>query len=176
MKTSSITRSLAVSAFAAAALVPAQAAQAAQATDPNSIFLKKGLACPDFNLEFSWTGAITHTKEFVDGNGNVVRLLSAGKGTVNTYTNYGTKQRVAGESLTIRTDGSVTETVYNPDGTQTVTATGHNGLIMFPSDIPAGPSTTHYTGKIVFTIDTDGVFTLVSTSGPSIDVCAALAG
>ncbi|PTT69750.1 hypothetical protein [Arthrobacter sp. HMWF013] len=174
MKTSSITRSLAVSALAAAALVPAQPASAAEA---NSIFLKKGLACPDFNLEFSWTGTITQTKEFVDENGNVVRLLSAGKGTVNTYTNYGTKpgKREAGESLTIRTDGSVTETVYNPDGTQTVTATGHNGLIMFPSDIPAGPSTTHYTGKIVFTIGTDGVFTLISTSGPSIDVCAELA-
>jgi len=174
MKTSSITRVLAASALAAAALAPAQPALAA---DANRIFLPVGWACPDFNLEFSWTGTITHTKEFYDKNGNLVRLLSAGKGTVNTFTNYGTKPKkpVAGESITIRTDGSVTETVYNPDGTQTVTATGHNGLIMFPNDVPAGPSTIQYTGKIVYTIGTDGVFTLVSTSGPFIDVCAALA-
>ncbi|MEW9872536.1 hypothetical protein [Arthrobacter sp. HS15c] len=173
MKTSRITRGFALSALAAAALVaPAQPALA-----DGSYFLPMGQGCAGFNLEWSWTGTITHTKEFFDKNGNKVRLLSAGKGTVNTYTNYGTKAKkpVAGESITIRTDGSVTETVYNPDGSQTVTATGHNGLIMFPTDVPAGPSTTHYTGKIVYTIGTDGVFTLLSTSGPSIDVCAELA-
>ena len=95
-----------------------------------------------------------------------------------TYTNYGTKPKkpVAGESITIRTDGSVAETVVNPDGTLTVTATGHNGLIMFPSDEPAGPTTTHYIGKIVYNIDPNtGVFTLVSTSGQSLDICAELA-
>ncbi|MDV2977784.1 UNVERIFIED_CONTAM: hypothetical protein Q9R71_11440 [Actinomycetes bacterium ARC8] len=65
------------------------------------------------------------------------------------------------DSVTIRTDGSVTETVTNPDGTLTVTGTGHIGLIMFPTDEPAGPTTTH--------------FILESTSGQAIDICAGLA-
>jgi hypothetical protein len=69
----------------------------------------------------------------------------------------------------------VTQTVNNPDGTQTVTATGHNGLILFPSDVPAGPTATQYTGQIVYTIDAEGIFTLVSTSGQATDICAALA-
>ena len=37
------------------------------------------------------------------------------------------------------------------------------------------PSTTQYVGRIVYTVDESGVFTLVSTSGRSTDICAALA-
>ena len=62
------------------------------------------------------------------------------------------------------------------NGVDTVTATGHNGLILFPSDIPAGPTATQYTGKIVYTVDNaTGIFTLVSASNKGTDVCAALA-
>jgi hypothetical protein len=105
-----------------------------------------------------------------DEEGNVVRLLEAGKGVLLTYTNLDT-----GESVTIRTDGSVASTRVNADGTLTVTATGHNGLILFPTDIPAGPTTTHYIGKLVYDIDpVTGVFTLVSSSGQQRDICAEL--
>jgi hypothetical protein len=170
---SKLNHGLALAALAAAALVaPAQPAVA-----DTFFILPAGTAC-DFNLGFQSTGGNLHTKEFTDANGDPVRLLTAGKGVLLTYTNYGTKPKkpVAGESITIRTDGSVAETVVNPDGTLTVTATGHNGLIMFPSDEPAGPTTTHYIGKIVYNIDPDtGVFTLVSTSGQSLDICAELA-
>ena len=55
-----------------------------------------------------------------------------------------------------------------------MTLTGHNVLILFPSDVPAGPSTTLYVGRVVFTADVNGIFTLVSTSGTSTDLCAAL--
>ena len=83
---------------------------------------------------------------------------------------------MAGKSVTIRTDGSVTQTRVNPDGTHTVTATGHNGLIMFPSDVPAGPTTTHYIGRLVYLVDpATGVFTFVSSSGSRRDICAELA-
>ena len=170
---SRITRALALTALAAAALVaPAQTAFA-----DTFFILPAGTGC-DFNLGFKATGGNLHTKEFTDENGETVRILTSGKGVLLTYTNYGMKPKkpVAGESITIRTDGSVAETVVNPDGTLTVTATGHNGLIMFPSDVPAGPSTIHYIGKIVYNIDPEtGVFTLVSTSGQQIDVCAEMA-
>ncbi|WP_248762059.1 hypothetical protein [Pseudarthrobacter sp. SSS035] len=173
MKTSSITRVLAVSALAAAALAPAQPALAAEEQ-----FFDPDVACPDFVLGFLPTGGILHTKEFKDRNGNVVRILTAGKGTLNTYTNYGPDplNRVAGKSVSIRTDGSVTSIKVNPDDTLTYTTTGHFGLIMYPSDVPAGPSTTQYIGRIVFDVDlATGVFTLVSTRGSAVDVCAKLA-
>ena len=57
-----------------------------------------------------------------------------------------------------------------------VTATGCNGLILYPSDVPAGPSATAYRGRIVYTVDlATGIFTLVSAIGPSVDVCDELA-
>lgn len=174
MKTNSITRSLALFALAAGALaVPAQPAFA-----DDLVILPAGLGCADFNLGLSGKGGNLQYLEFKDKNGNVVRILTAGKGVLLTYTNYGPDPDapVAGKSITFRTDGSVTSTVYNPDGTLTITATGHNGLVLFPTDIPAGPTATQYIGKIVFNIDpATGVFTLVSTSGSAVDVCAALA-
>ena len=63
----------------------------------------------------------------------------------------------------------------NPDGTMTFTATGHNGLVLFPSDVPAGPSTTQYIGRIVYHVDPmTGVFTLLQESNNQRDVCAEL--
>jgi hypothetical protein len=160
-----------LAALALTATVPAAAAQ------PDFI-LPVGTGCPEFNLGVGSTGGNLVTREFVDKDGNVVRTLVAGKGVDVTYTNYGTDPQnpVAGESVTIKTAGSVTRTVNNPDGTQTVTATGHNGLILFPSDVPAGPTTTQYIGRIVYTVDpATGVFTLISTSGQQRNICAELA-
>jgi hypothetical protein len=71
-------------------------------------------------------------------------------------------------------NGARTQAVFDADGSQTVTLTGHNLLILFPSDVPAGPSTTVHVGRVVFTIDSNGVFTVLSTSGTSTDICAAL--
>ncbi|MCO4238595.1 hypothetical protein [Pseudarthrobacter raffinosi] len=174
MKTNSITRGLALSAFAAAALVAP--AQPALADEP--LILPVGVGCADFNLGVSGTGGKLHTKEFFDKDGNIVRILTAGKGVLLTYTNYGTDlgNPVAGKSVTFRTDGSVTSIKVNPDDTLTYTATGHQGLVMFPGDVPAGPSTTQYVGRIVFNVDlVTGIFTLVSTKGSAVDVCAKLA-
>jgi hypothetical protein len=162
----------------AAAILAALALTAAQATiangppepvEPQEFELPAGQAC-DFGLRVSQSGGNLHLKVFRDANGDPVRTIQAGKGFLLTYTNLDT-----GNSVTIRTDGSVSKTTFNPDGTQTVSATGHNGLILFPSDVPAGPTTTHYIGRIVYTIDEDFVFTLVSTSGSQRDICAELA-
>jgi hypothetical protein len=158
-----------LAAFALTATVPAANAE--------PLIVPVGLGCPDFNLGLEGTGGKLVTREFVDKDGNVVRVITAGKGVDLTWTNYGTdpENPVAGESVTIKTAGSVTKTVNNPDGSQTVTATGHNGLVLFPSDVPAGPTATQYIGRIVYNIAPDGVFTLVSTSGQERDICAELA-
>jgi hypothetical protein len=110
-------------------------------------------------------------REFTDRNGNVVRTLEAGKGFDLTFTNL-----ESGESIAFPSNGSVSRTTINADGVNTVQATGHNVVILFPSDVPAGPSTTLYTGRLVYTVDTStGVFTVVSSSGPTTDICAILA-
>jgi hypothetical protein len=157
--------------LAALTLAAAQSTVASgppQPVEPQEFELPAGQAC-DFGLRVSQSGGNLHIKEFRDRNGVLVRTIQAGKGFLLTYTNLDT-----GTSVTIRTDGSVSKTTFNPDGTQTVSATGHNGLILFPSDVPAGPTTTHYIGRIVYTIDQSGVFTLVSTSGSQRDICAEL--
>ena len=90
-------------------------------------------------------------------------------GLRSEFTNLGT-----GDTLSLKANGSVEKIALHPDGTQTWMTMGHNVLILFPSDVPAGPSTTLYMGRVVFTVDTSGVFTLRSTSGKSMDICAAL--
>jgi|SRR5690349_16213174 hypothetical protein len=153
-----------------AAAQPALAAPPTPVPTPDDLFLEAGIGCPDFELKVSSSGGNLHKKEFKDRNGATVRIISAGKGFDITYTNVG-----SGESVTVKTPGSVSKTVDNGDGTQTVSSTGHNGLILFPSDIPAGPTTTHYTGRIVYNVNLQtGVFTLVSTAGQERDICSEL--
>ena len=56
----------------------------------------------------------------------------------------------------------------------TYRVTGHNILILFPTDVPPGPSTTLYVGQVGFTVDANAVFTVTSVAGRSVDICAAL--
>jgi hypothetical protein len=105
----------------------------------------------------------------VDKDGNIVRQISAGKGTDLLFTN-----RSTGATFFLKGNGSVTQITFNADGSQTWTITGHNVLILFPTDNPPGPSTTQYVGRVVFTVDLNGVFTLLEVSGRATDICAAL--
>jgi hypothetical protein len=142
---------------------------AAAETNPDLV-LPQGEACQDFALGVSIRGGNQVYREFFDRNGNVVRWLSAGKGNVQTFTNMTT-----GKELTIKTGGSVTHVTNNPDGTQTYTSTGQNVWILFPSDVPAGPSTTLYLGKVVFLVDPSTFFSQLQTaSAQQVDICAAL--
>jgi hypothetical protein len=89
---------------------------------------------------------------------------------VLTYTNVDT-----GASVSIKTSGSVTSAVPLDGATETRTATGHNGLILFPGDVPAGPTTTQYNGRIVYTFNPlTGFVEVIETSGKATDICAEL--
>jgi hypothetical protein len=149
---------------------PALAAPPERVPTPAPLEFPAGIACPEFDLGLEFSGGNLHVKEFKDENGDVVRTFTAGKGFTLTFTNLESE-----ESVTIRTDGSVSSVTSNPDGTQTFTATGHFGFIIFPTDVPAGPATIVYTGRTVYNVAPDGVFTLVSESGRQRDVCAELA-
>ncbi|WP_425863712.1 hypothetical protein [Arthrobacter sp. TWP1-1] len=123
-----------------------------------------------FPLGVVGTNGIIHTKEWQDSDGNTSRFFFAGKGVNLTYTN-----EITGKSVTIKTAGSVAHTTVNADGTVTLELIGHNGLSLFPADIPAGPSTKHHIGRVVLTIDANGIFKVLSVSGRERDICAELA-
>lgn len=132
--------------------------------------LPAGWACGGFDLQINDCGdAHRVDRQFSDKNGNVVRTLSAGTGGSLTFTSLST-----GKNLSTRSNGAVFHTTINSDGSQTTVTTGHVVIILFPSDVPAGPSTTLYVGKVVYTVDTNGTWTILKTSGKSLDICAAL--
>jgi hypothetical protein len=137
---------------------------------PQTLDFPAGVACA-FPLQLELSGANFHFKEFVDGNGNPVRAILAGKGSFMTFTNVDTDA-----TFSARAYGFAAHRVYNLDGTITETVTGHVVQILFPTDVPAGPSTTLYVGRLVFTYDatTGATLNLQSFTGKSTDICAAL--
>ncbi len=64
--------------------------------------------------------------------------------------------------------------VVYPDGSQKYTTNGALLLVMFPTDIPAGPSTVYYNGHSELTITAAGVGTLEKATGHKRDICAEL--
>ena len=135
----------------------------------DTIDLPAGEAC-DFDISVDIVGNWPQAyMEFYDENDNLVRMFSAGKGNALTFTNVAT-----GDTVFVKPSGSVQQITFNPDGSLTVMETGHTVLILYPSDVPPGPSTTAYVGRIVYTIDTSGVWTLQETHGKSTDICEAL--
>jgi hypothetical protein len=132
--------------------------------------LPAGLACADFDLRVEGAGDANRVvHEWTDEDGNVVRTITAGTGDSLTYINLAT-----GKTYSSRSNGAVDKSSINPDGSSTKVLTGHNVVIMYPSDIPAGPSTTLYTGRVTITIDSAGTWTLVQATGRGLDICAAV--
>jgi hypothetical protein len=131
--------------------------------------LPAGLAC-SFPLSVVSNGDRVQ-RIFSDENGKEVRVLQTGRGWELTFTNV-----ESGSSLTLKRNGSAYHQRTNADGSLTVTASGHNVIILFPTDVPAGPSTIQYVGNVTYTVDVNGVFHLLKASGKQIDICAALSG
>lgn len=141
-----------------------------KAPEPWSVVLDAGVACPDFPLAIDAVDGRRGVKQFVDDEGEVIRVIETGIGQQVTLTNAAT-----GDTLPLRSNGAVMNTTVNPDGTTTVVSTGHIVLILFPSDVPAGPSTTLMVGRVEYTVDAADVFTVQRLSGRTVDLCAELA-
>ena len=152
---------------------PAAAAPPLQPFGPFEITVPAGLGCPNFDLKLTIDEGVNRVfKEFHDRNGNLVRVISAGRGATETFTNV-----LTDTSVTFKTGGSVSRTTPNPDGTYTLTLTGHNIVIFFPTDEPPGPRSTLYLGKVVFTISdpvSNTILGIRQTSGKQVDICAIL--
>jgi hypothetical protein len=77
--------------------------------------------------------------------------------------------------ISLRLNGSVAHTSdYQPDGSYSLKVTGHRLVILFPTDSPPGRSTTLHTGRAIYTVAPGDVYTLQSSCGKQLDVCAAI--
>jgi hypothetical protein len=132
-----------------------------------------GLVC-DFAVRLDVDPDTRKVHEITDADGNVEGMLLTGRGSALTLTNVDAQPDI---SLSLRSNGAVWRIVNNPDGTGTFTTMGHLVLFLFPTDVPAGPSSTLYVGRVVFTFDFETGFTVVHEStGKAADLCAALSG
>ena len=140
----------------------------AAAEETRTLNFPANTAC-SFAVTIVVTGSNSVTNDFYDKNGNLSRMILAGTGPAYTFTNTNT-----GKTLSTPARGSTRHVTVYPDGSVKIALTGHDLIILFPDADPAGPSTTLYNGRVVFTEDVDGVKTLLKVSGPSTDVCAAI--
>ena len=164
-----MTRRLGIAA-AAAALAASTVATAAWGDSATTVqVFPAGVACADFGLQVEGSGGTIKQHDITDRSGEVVRVILAGTGPALTLTNL-----TSGATYSTPSNGSVTHIAVNPDGTLTYRVTGHNILILYPTDVPAGPSTTLYVGQVGFTVDANAVFTVTSMAGRSVDICTAL--
>lgn len=127
-----------------------------------------GQVC-SFELKVTGTGGSAVEREFTNPKTGTVRTLTAGRGSDLTFTNTST-----GATFSLKGNGSVSSTIVGPDGGGTVRSTGHNVILMFPTDVPAGPSTTLYVGQVVYETDAQSNFTILSSSGRTTDICGQL--
>ena len=157
--------------IAAMGFAAAAAAAPPVPIEPDPVLnIPAGDAC-DFPLRIENSGSKYHLKEFVDKSGNLVRLLIAGKGSLMTLTNMDPDAYAA---ISLKAYGFSAQ-ITGFDGTITQTITGHVLVWMLPTDVPAGPSTTLYVGRLVYATDpVTNVSTIKSFSGKSTDICAAL--
>ena len=157
-------------------------ASLAQTVPCPGIQLDAGIACTGFALGIDVFPPDKRVERvFLDKNGNVVRLLRAGKGNTLVFSTFEvvdatTNQCRLTKTYSLKSNGSVESIKCCTDrGEEIWTTTGHNVLILFPTDDPAGPSTNLYVGKLVFLFDPNSAFTtLQSFNGAVTDICAAL--
>jgi hypothetical protein len=168
MRRSVLARARPILAIGAALLLVA--GLAGPATAAGSFVSPAGTACAGFDLEVAWDDAANFSsRTFTDSDGNVVRMLRAGTGNNLVFTNL-----TSGQTLKLRSNGSVEIDRPGPGDLWTITSLGHTVIILYPTDFPPGPSTILYTGRVVFTVDPFGTYTVVSRAGATMDICAAL--
>ena len=146
-----------------------------KAREPNSarapdfsVTFPAGYACPGFPLIMDGSGAKLNVKEFTDANG-LENVVYSGKGYNFRLTNATT-----GKSVFQKSQGAHQENIFYPDGSLQQISDGAVLLVMFPTDIPAGPSTRYINGHTVLSIAPDGVGTLEPIRGHVRDICAEL--
>ncbi|HET9645677.1 MAG TPA: hypothetical protein VFP68_20500 [Burkholderiaceae bacterium] len=147
-------------------LALAAAAGPALADFQELVTFPAGVAC-QFELKVEGDGSGVRVNK-VPGGGRWTSI-SAGTGSDLKLTNVSN-----GSWITLEGNGAVNLTRPSDNGSYISTLTGHNIVFMYPTDTPAGPSTTLYIGSVTLRIDSVGNSTIVSSSGRKRDLCAEL--
>ncbi|KAB7741905.1 hypothetical protein GA707_16975 [Nostocoides sp. F2B08] len=159
----------AMTAAAALAMLGSVVAAGSATAEDFTQFYPAGTAC-DFPIRIDGGGG--HRTEHTITNKHGTVFMSTGTGSELTFTNED-----SGATVWLRSKGAVVRTTTLADGSDLFVLNGHNVVILFPSDVPAGPSTTLYSGKVTFTVNPqDGQWTILDTNGLSRDLCAELSG
>ena len=108
-----------------------------------------------------------------DGAGNPTTVGPRAVQLAGTMT-IALDNQTTGTTYSVRTAGAA-RTAPGPSGSTIWTVTGPSILFLFPSD-SGGPSTTLYQGRLVFEQSADNVTTIKSSTGGTVDLCAALGG
>jgi hypothetical protein len=143
----------------------------ASAAAPVEIPLDAGFAC-DFDVTLVINDdSKRNTRQLTDRNGNAVTLVTGRAESVLLTAE-------SGASVAVPSRGASTRTTTDPSGTTTVEHTGNLVLILFSTDLGGDgltpTSSTLIAGRTVYTVDPGGVFTVLSVSGRTTDLCAAL--
>ena len=134
--------------------------------EPDSDTYPAGLAC-DFAVTTEDVISNEYDTTFPpDANGDVMTLVTGR--LISRVTNVETT-----ESITLNASGPG-PIVSHSDGSVTATVHGPSFLILFPGDMPSGPSFVVNYGRYVVDITPDGQFIVQSQTGRQFDVCAAL--
>jgi hypothetical protein len=144
-----------------AAALPALAA--------DSIEFPPDVVCPGFGVRWDTDFDVDLYHEVANKRGDVLHGISFQRGEM-ILTNLTT-----GESISEYLDGAVFHDRYYADGTGRSTLVGEFVAALLPTDTPPGPSTRLYNGRLTYTVDADGNWTVESFRGTSVDLCAALA-
>jgi hypothetical protein len=128
-----------------------------------------GLACA-FELRVDGYGAGPQdVRTITDHAGNLRYMLLAGNGFDLVYTNEET-----GATFSTEASPASSQVTYHGDGSLTLLLDGDNVVILYPTDQPAGPSTTLWSGRVVIQIDPLGNWAVRSAIGTALDICAVL--
>lgn len=127
-----------------------------------TVHFAAGQAC-SFALDVSGTGGNRVTPPHATGG----KVISGGTGSALTFSGNG-------KSVSFPSNGAVTITQTRAGGASTLELMGHNVVFLFPTDNPAGPSTTLIVGREVINVDSAGNFDVLSVSGTQTNICALL--
>ena len=145
------------------------AAGRARAAPDSTMTYPAGTAC-SFPLQIDITGGPTRSTRPSKAVTEACVSFSAGTGSDLVFTNLST-----GATYALKGNGAVSWFRIDQSGSARITLTGHNIVIYFPSDVPAGPSTTLVVGREDIAVDLATFqFTRLARSGKTTDICAAL--
>jgi hypothetical protein len=164
-----------LSAAAVAALAAVCALSAEHANAQTTLTFPTGQVCKNSAVTVTiGNNAREVTRTFTSPSGTVTRTLIAGTGPDPTFFN----PNHPNVTFSLPGNGGVEWTAARPDGTSTITTTGHNVIFYFPTDTllgnKPGPATLLVVGREVINVDAAGNFTQVSQTGDVTDICAKL--